>query len=62
MAQKAPLQIAGGIYDVFVKKFFVKKKKKNFDPSPILKFFLDFGKTPTSPPQLYFRPNLKLIL
>ena len=30
MAQKAPLQIAGGIYDVFVKKVFVKKKKKKF--------------------------------
>ena len=28
MAQKAPLQIAGVIYDVFVKKVFVKKKKK----------------------------------
>ena len=28
MAQKAPLQIAGVIYDVFVKKKFVKKKKR----------------------------------
>ena len=47
---------------MFLSKSFCKKKKKKSDPSHILRFFLDFGKTPTSPPQLFFRPNLKLIL